>query len=666
MNALSAAILPDRTHIAPVTTREELIYLLSRASELEHGLACVYLFAAYSLKADISEGGMSADQAIMVRGWKRRLASVAVEEMLHLGQVTNMLTAIGGAPDFRRGNFPLSPEAFPFGIQLSLEPFSQSTIERLVCFEMPEAGILAPEKQRAYDEIRARVAPKRNGTRATQISDSAQTEPYDIDFQTVGEFYHKILTGFQNIPQDMLFIGPPQAQTNARYVDLNGQLIAVLDSDSARKAIDMIVEQGEAPTSDHPDAHFAVFDTIRKEYQQGMDDAAKRGTPFEPVRPVISNPMTRFYDDTAGGNVITDPLAHEVADVFNTAYDTMLLMLMRFFAHLDENEDELRLLSRGTMRLMASVLRPLGEALTKMPAGPEFPGKTAGPGFGYNRDIHLLAHKQSAWVFFLERLQQLAVRTLAIADAGNVQPQIAEAAAAVQSVGDHLVQFIPRQFAVLMDFKSSEQAVRATIACEQDGPYLVTNLTHMTNSLGEELGTRRNLALCRCGGSRIKPYCDGTHARIGFSSAKSPDRTPDKLVNYVGKEITVHDNRGTCCHSGNCTDHLPSVFKVNAEPFVDPNGASAAAIMDIVKRCPSGALSYTLAGRDYEGEERDQAIYVSKDGPYHVQGGIELQQEARNQGALLEHYALCRCGHSRNKPFCDGSHWRAGFKDEDN
>jgi hypothetical protein len=61
----------DRSHIAPVTTREELLYLLSRAAELEHGLACIYLFAAYSLKSDVSEGGMTDAQTEMVRGWHR-------------------------------------------------------------------------------------------------------------------------------------------------------------------------------------------------------------------------------------------------------------------------------------------------------------------------------------------------------------------------------------------------------------------------------------------------------------------------------------------------------------------------------------------------------------------------------------------------------------------
>jgi len=134
----------------------------------------------------------------------------------------------------------------------------------------------------------------------------------------------------------------------------------------------------------------------------------------------------------------------------------------------------------------------------------------------------------------------------------------------------------------------------------------------------------------------------------------------------VGKQITIFDNRGTCCHSGNCTDHLPQVFNLKTDPLVSPDAADPETIMRIVRQCPSGALGFLYHGSAYEGEDRDQAIYVSKDGPYHVQGSIELEHEVRNDGASTEHYALCRCGHSKNKPFCDGTHWYVGFKDEDN
>ena len=130
----------------------------------------------------------------------------------------------------------------------------------------------------------------------------------------------------------------------------------------------MIVEQGEAPTKAHPDAHFWVFDKIRTQYAEAMAQAERTGISFEPVRPVVSNPMTHFYDDTSGGIVIHDPLTHAVADLFNVAYDTMLLILLRFFAHTEETEAELEHLSRATLRLMTTVISPLGEALTKLPA----------------------------------------------------------------------------------------------------------------------------------------------------------------------------------------------------------------------------------------------------------------------------------------------------------
>jgi len=97
-------------------------------------------------------------------------------------------------------------------------------------------------------------------------------------------------------------------------------------------AIDMIIEQGEAPSATHPDAHFVVFDTIRKEYSREVESARARGEAFDPVRRVVSNPMTRFHEDPSGGTVIADPLTHKVAELFNISYDTMLLMLLRFLA----------------------------------------------------------------------------------------------------------------------------------------------------------------------------------------------------------------------------------------------------------------------------------------------------------------------------------------------
>ncbi len=656
----------DRSHIAPVTTREELIYLLSRASELEHNLACVYLYAAHSLKSDVEEGGLTVDQARMVRDWKRRLAGVAIEEMLHLAQVTNMLTAIGGAPHFRRSNFPQGASAFPFGIKLALEPFSRELIERLVCYEMPEDGVLPAERQPTYDAIRSRIVLPPEPTDDNMPVHCA-VEPFDIDFRTVGEFYHKIATGFQSIDEATLFIGPPEAQANARFVDLDGQLTAVADCKSALAAIEMIVTQGEAPTADHPDAHFFVFDKIRIEFEDELARAEATRTSFDPVRPTVVNPMTHFYGDAQGGAIIRDELTHNVADLYNVAYDTMLLMLLRFFAHTDETEAELEVLSRGTIRMMASALRPLGEALTKMPAGAPYPGLNAGPGFGYNRDVHLLPHKNSAWIFFAERLGELAIKASYIRTHFDVPPEIEEAAAALQDIAEKIGELAPRGDAGSMErIAEIEKPLGISIKPEHNGPYLVSNVSLLTNSKGETLAPRVEMALCRCGHSRMKPFCDGSHADARFRSGKSPDRTPDKRDTYLAGALTVYDNRGTCCHAGNCTTKLPAVFRQAKEPFVDPTGADAKEIIDIVQQCPSGALGYAFADGTQHDLERPAEIYVSKDGPYHVRGGIDLKGEQRNEGASTEHYALCRCGQSKNKPFCDGSHWYAKFTDDRN
>ena len=656
--------VPVRSRVAPVETREELLYLLTRASELEHDLACSYLYAGYSIKTRPEEGGVTYDELLAIRRWKGKIAHVAVEEMLHLGQVANLLTAIGGAPHFARSNFPLPASTFPFGIAISLEPLSQALIERFVVYEMPGEDALPPDRMAQYEAIRQRVAGDVDHHEILRQQNTI--EPFDVDFKTIGDFYHKIETAFTSMSPERLFIGDPAVQANPTYLDLPKELVQVVDVASACRAIEMIVEQGESPTSEHPDAHFVVFDGIRREYEALAQQAASEGRRFEPFRPLLTNPSTRGSGLVPGTNRITGPVAQEFAGLFNSAYALMLMMLVRFFAHGGETEEELRLLARGTLRMMASVLRPFGEALAKTPAGPEYAGKNAGPTFGFTGNIHLLAHKNAAWIFFLERLYDLANRATHLAECAALPQEVQEAAAALESVAEHLTPFVPAQFASVIRSDASDRTSRTTIRPEVDGPYLVRNLRKLSNSKGESLPVRPIVALCRCGGSNIKPYCDGTHARIGFCSSKQDARTPDRLDRYEAEEIVVLDNRGTCCHFGNCTDHLPQVFHDKGEPFVTADGADAAAIEAIVRECPSGALGFVKDGVTYEGEEREPEIFVAHNASYYVRGGIELEGEPLNKGASREHYALCRCGQSKNKPFCDGSHWYAKFSDEDN
>ncbi len=204
-----------------------------------------------------------------------------------------------------------------------------------------------------------------------------------------------------------------------------------------------------------------------------------------------------------------------------------------------------------------------------------------------------------------------------------------------------------------------------TIQPQPNGPLLVKALDTFRNSRGEPIVAKKVMALCRCGRSKTKPFCDGTHASVGFTDQKSADRVPDQLDAYEGKEVTIRDNRGVCSHAGYCTAGLPAVWRSALEPWIDPNGADKDGIVKTIRRCPSGALAYAEGGETKTDYHDRPEIQIARDGPYYVRGGIELKEAAFGDGVGHEHYALCRCGHSRNKPFCDGSHWYAGFRDDE-
>ena len=208
-----------------------------------------------------------------------------------------------------------------------------------------------------------------------------------------------------------------------------------------------------------------------------------------------------------------------------------------------------------------------------------------------------------------------------------------------------------------------------------NGPlYLINDreikvIENLENSKGERLSNIQGIALCRCGASRNKPFCDGTHGVIKFSSENADNnnnKTSSKRKSYVGSKITIHDNRRICSHAAECVNNLSSVFSLNKRPWIDPDRAITKEIIETIKKCPSGALSYSIDGIEYRDYDGKQLVKVSKDGPYYITGGIELVGEEFPDDASKEHYTLCRCGTSNNKPFCDGNHSIINFKDEKN
>src|SRR5512134_647418 len=112
------------------------------------------------------------------------------------------------------------------------------------------------------------------------------------------------------------------------------------------------------------------------------------------------------------------------------------------------------------------------------------------------------------------------------------------------------------------------RAAATAIEVVKNGPYRVSGACRVHNARGEEVPVRGRFALCRCGSSASKPFCDGTHAKIGFDGTRFTTVPPDAVQTYRGKRITIHDNRALCAHSGICTDGLPGVFRLGKEPWI--------------------------------------------------------------------------------------------------
>ena len=123
------------------------------------------------------------------------------------------------------------------------------------------------------------------------------------------------------------------------------------------------------------------------------------------------------------------------------------------------------------------------------------------------------------------------------------------------------------------------------IGIAKNGPLVTNNLDKIVKSTGSYSSlSNKSIALCRCGKSKNKPFCDGTHGKIDFEDSQKPDRVKRQLDNYIGKEITIHDDRGICSHAGFCTDGLPNVFLMREDPWINPDSETVEKIIETIKK----------------------------------------------------------------------------------
>jgi hypothetical protein len=431
------AVATGPGHGLIVAGREELLYLLGEAAELEHAACCIYLYAGFTLRAEPGDG-LSAAQLAAVAGWKQTINQIALQEMIHLALVNNLLAALGGAPRLGRHNLPQRSPYAP-EIRLTLAPFNDQTLRRFLYIERPEGmDISAMAGELDHD----RPAPP-GPTRPLVL-------PAPQAFSSIGQLYRGIEGGLRGLVdrygEEQVFVGSPNAQASGRCFRVPErlpQLLSVTGLASAARAIQTIVEEGEGARGGWQGAHFGRFLAILEAYRAMT---AADGS-FAPARPSVTNPYVRVPrdllglatasgpaapDDPRGVHLIQDPTTAAVSDLFNACYGVMLQLLSRFFQHTEETDAELELLGQTAVAMMRQVIGPLGELLTRLPVGPAMPARTAGPSFMVTSAPPVTPHKPAAWTILGERLGELAQVCDGLTAAA---PQV------LAGVGQHLAAF---------------------------------------------------------------------------------------------------------------------------------------------------------------------------------------------------------------------------------
>lgn len=242
---------------------------------------------------------------------------------------------------------------------------------------------------------------------------------------------------------------------------------------------------------------------------------------------------------------------------------------------------------------------------------------------------------------------------------------------------------LSRQTCAILGVEQKEAPLEIKVT--RQGPYVVTGapMPHrargLTTEQGEPIawehdaplgagGTEQGATyeLCRCGGSANKPFCDGTHETRDWDGTETaPTSTyAERAKTLPGTGITVRDDRGICENAGFCANKQSNVWKMTGDTESTPIRSQVAAM---VERCPSGALTYRLDGAADDIEPPLAAgIAVLDDGPLWVTGAPSVVRADGEPFQTRRRMTLCRCGASKNKPLCDGSHAGADFHDAPN
>ena len=451
-------------------------------------------------------------------------------------------------------------------------------------------------------------------------------EPLEENYHSIGQFYSAIIVGLKEccaaLGEDQVFTGDPTWQLTAEttYYGGAGGLIGVTDLASALAAMDEIVEQGEGMDHDsifdgdtnmfHADreevGHYFRFQEILKGQSYQAGDTAASGpsgerfiVDWDAVHNMRPNPDINDYP--------VGSLPRDKMEAYAQGYSDMLRIMERSFAGDPKLFGE-------TVGMMFE-LRHIASELMAMPSGDG--ETTVGLYFAYRP----AAHSHDAWIEIREN----------------------------------------GPYAIHGDFP----LVRKKRVTSDKGEALTWATT-------ETIAADDGYVLCRCGKSKTKPFCDGTHDRDDFDDAGPIDFAPISETQEIveGNGIRIKIDNSYCVHAKYCFNKSGGIRKLM------PDSADAGTkiqIMAMSDRCPSGTFVYELPldgeMTEIEADLPREIAVISQDGrsktagPLWVSGGVPVMKPDGSFFETRNRVTLCRCGKSKNKPFCDGTHATVDFKD---
>ncbi|MET0281772.1 MAG: CDGSH iron-sulfur domain-containing protein, partial [Steroidobacteraceae bacterium] len=488
-----------------------------------------------------------------------------------------------------RANFPLPFGALPASMVVRLAPFSRDTLQHFIYLERPSCS---------SEPDGGGYTPPRDFTRGIG---TAWHTPMGEDYATVGVFYESLKNKISQFVAEQgeaaAFCGDPALQISGSDYGLM-HARRVICAKTALQAFDHIVAEGEGASDESTDSHFCRFISVRK----GLDALEQADPGFVPAHPAATNPVLRVPPEPAGRVWLEDAQAVATVDLANAAYGLMLRALAYAFAvpDTDTRKASMLRLAIGLMRGMS----PLGEAASRLPAGPSNPGCNAGVSFTTLRDSSALPPGAGADRLISERLREFAQGA---ADMAQLSPRHAQAAA---------------QFASLAKTFAGGPVEAASSAAAN--------------------------------GSGATPATAETAA----AAAAAPAPQPPAMEIVPGKDIEIHYQGVRCIHSRFCVTGAPTVFLANVQgPWIHPDTMPVERLVDIAHACPSGAIAYRrLDGQPDEASPPVNLVSVREAGPLAVRGDITLAGQPAGK-----RLTLCRCGASSHKPYCDGSHHNVEF-----